>query len=50
MILGVSAFLIIKFFFLKKDEDKDSNNKKKGEELKFISYLNISYGGENNEI
>lgn len=50
VVLGVAAFLIIKFILGKKDEDKDSNNKKKDEELKFISYLNISYGGENNEI
>ena len=52
VVLGVVAFLIIKFVFGKKDEDKDkdSDNKKKDEELKFNSYLNISYGGENNEI
>ena len=52
VVLGVVAFLIFKFVFGKKDEDKDkdSDNKKKDEELKFNSYLNISYGGENNEI
>ena len=50
VLLGVVVFLIIKVVFGKKDGDKDSNNKDKDEELNFISYLNISYGGDNNEI
>ena len=56
VLLGLVIFLIIKVVFGKKDGDNDSNNKDedkdkdKDEELKFISYLNIPYGGENNEI
>ena len=45
VLVGVVVFLIIKFV-----GDKDSNNKDKDENLKFNSYLNISYGGDKNEI
>ena len=50
VLVGVVVFLIIKLVLGKKDGDKDSNNKDKDENLNFTSYLNVAYGGANNEI